>query len=150
MRPQGIARGGQIAGGRERDGCGRADDRVRVRAQPAEQLRRLVRVAVVSGDAGRDANRRGAFGGIRGTEQTVGQCRRGRAVSGAGQAVGDLRSQALGAGVDRGLIQPHGPRGVAACGGGLFGEDAGQPVVAQAVFAESDRKVGRQGRHVEL
>ena len=100
-------------------GCGRADDRVRVRAQPAEQLRRLVRVAVVSGDAGRDADRRGAFGGIRGTEQTVGQCRRGRAVSGAGQLSATCAVRPFGAGVDRGrysrAARAASPRAAVAC-----------------------------------
>lgn len=72
LESQGGTRRRQVAVRGEHDRGGRAHHRVRVWAQPAEQLGCVSRVAVVDRDAGRNPHRGSAFGGIRGAEQIVG------------------------------------------------------------------------------
>ena len=125
----------------ERDRRGRAHDRVGIGPQPAEQLGRLICVAVARRQAGGDPDGGGAFGRIRRTEQAVRQGRRGSAVSGAGERVGDPRPQRLRARVDRRPIQPRGPRRVAPRRPCLLGKDGRQLVVLHAVLGEQEREI---------
>ncbi len=94
----------------------------------------MTRVAVVHRNAGRNSHGRSAFRGVGGAEQVVGQRRRAGTVAGQSQRVGQAGGQPGGAGIDRGPVKPGGSRRLAAHLGGLAGQDAGQPVVAQPVF----------------
>ncbi len=105
--------GGQITRGERHDRSRRADERVGIRPEPPEQFGRLGRAAVVHGDAGGDPHRGGAFGGVLGAEQFVGQTSRGGAVAGQRERIGQLRSQRRRAGVGGRAVQPCGPRGLA-------------------------------------
>ena len=71
------------------DGIGGADERIRVRAQPAEQVRSLRGTAVVDGDARGDPDRGRALCRVIGSQELVGQPAGGRAVTRQRQRVGE-------------------------------------------------------------
>ena len=86
------------------------------------------------GDAGRDADRGRAFGGVLGAKQLVGESACGRAVTGQGERVGEPRAELRRSCIGGRTVKPCCPCGLAVVVGREIGQRGGQPVVAQAVL----------------